>query len=151
MNHRVTARSGPFWDAVEGRVPIPRAASTLGFELLGADPDAGTLDVAFTATEDFTTPLGEILGGFLAAMLYDTVGPTLLATLQPHEFISTLDLQTTFLRPARPGRLLGRGRIVHRDDDLAVVQAVLVDGHEAEVAIATATLRVIEPGPSPVA
>jgi uncharacterized protein (TIGR00369 family) len=147
MNHRATARSGPFWDAVEGRAPVPRAASTLGFELIDADPDAGTLEVAFAATEDFTTPLGEILGGFLAAMLYDTVGPTLLATLEPHEFISTLDLQTTFLRPARPGRLVGRGRIVHRDGDLAFVQAVLLDRDQAEVATASATLRVIELGP----
>jgi hypothetical protein len=32
-----------------------------------------TIEVGFAATEDFTTLLGEVLGGFLAAMLYDTV------------------------------------------------------------------------------
>jgi acyl-coenzyme A thioesterase PaaI-like protein len=40
----------------------------------------------------------------LAATLYDTVGPTLLATLEPDQFISTLDLTTKFLRATRPGR-----------------------------------------------
>ena len=77
----MTTRSGPFWDAVEGRAPKPRAAATLGWELIAADVDKGTIDVAFAATEAFTTPLGHVLGGFLAAMLYDTVGPVLLATL----------------------------------------------------------------------
>jgi hypothetical protein len=28
----MTDRSDPFWDAVEGRVPLPRAAATLGLE-----------------------------------------------------------------------------------------------------------------------
>lgn len=27
-------RTGPFWDGVAGRVPIPQAAATLGFELV---------------------------------------------------------------------------------------------------------------------
>ncbi len=32
--------------------------------------------------------MGDVLGGFLAAMLFDTVGPALLATLGPSQFIS---------------------------------------------------------------
>jgi len=83
-------RSGPFWDGVEGRAPLPRAAATLGFEFVDADPDAGTIEVAFTATEDFVNPMGNVLGAFVAAMLYDTVGPALLATLEPDEFQTTL-------------------------------------------------------------
>ena len=79
----VVQRTGMFWDGVAGRAPIPPAARTLGFELLDADPDAGSITVAFAATEAFTNPFGEVLGGFLAAMLYDTVGPALLATFLP--------------------------------------------------------------------
>ncbi len=139
-------RTGPFWDAVHGRAPLPRAAATLGLEVLDADPEEGRLELAFAATEDFTTPFGEILGGFLAAMLYDTVGPTLLATLEPHQFIETLDLNARFLRPAHPGRLLGTGRIVHRDGDLAHVEAALRDPSGLLLATGTATLRVVERG-----
>ena len=138
-----SGRSGLFWDAVEGRAPLPRAAATLGLELIGADVENGTIEVAFAATEDFTTPLGEVLGGFLAAMLYDTVGPALLATLGPGQFISTLDLNARFLGPAFPGRLVGRGRVVHRDGDLAFLEASLTDSDQAVVATATATARVI--------
>jgi acyl-coenzyme A thioesterase PaaI-like protein len=62
-------RSGPFWDAVEGRAPIHRAAATLGFEFIDADVENGTIELAFSATEAFTNPAGNVLGAFVAAML----------------------------------------------------------------------------------
>ena len=136
-------RSGPFWDAIEGRVPVPRAAATLGLQFVGADPEHGTIELAFTATEDFTNPTGNVLGAFVAAMLYDTVGPALLATLEPDQFQSTLALQVSFLRPVRPGRLVGKGRVVHREGDLAYLEASLIDAQGALIATATATARVI--------
>jgi len=111
----MTERTGPFWDGVAGRAPIPRAAATLGFDFIDADVERGTIEVAFTATEAFTNPAGNVLGAFVAAMLYDTLGPALLATLEPDQFQTTLDLNVRFLRPARPGRLVGRGRVAHRD------------------------------------
>src|SRR6266540_4485482 len=69
---KVTAiqqRSGLFWDAIHGRAPTPPAASTLGFHLISAEPDHGLITVGFVATRSFTNPFGEVLGGFLAAML----------------------------------------------------------------------------------
>ena len=71
---RMQGRSGPFWDGVQGQAPIPPAAATLGFEFIDADVEAGTIQVAFAATEAFTNPAGIVLGAFLAAMLFDTVG-----------------------------------------------------------------------------
>jgi uncharacterized protein (TIGR00369 family) len=142
----MTVRTGPFWDGVEGRAPIPRAAATLGFEFVDADVENGTIDVAFTATEDFTNPVGNVLGAFLAAMLYDTVGPALLATLPPGKFISTLEFKTSFLRPVRPGRILGHGRVVHRNGDLAYLEAALTDTDGTAISTATATARVIDIG-----
>ena len=136
-------RSGPFWDGVAGRVPMPRAAATLGFEFIAADSDNGTIELAFAATEDFTNPTGNVLGAFVAAMLYDTVGPALLATLEPDQFQSTLELHVNFLRPVRPGRVVGRGRVVHRDGDMAFLEASLVDAQGTLIATATATARVI--------
>jgi uncharacterized protein (TIGR00369 family) len=144
-------RSGPFWDGVAGRAPIPPAAATLGFEFIDADVEAGTVEVAFAATEAFTNPAGNVLGAFLAAMLFDTVGPALLATLEPDQFQSTLQLNVSFLRPVRPGRLIGKGRVVHRDGDLVFLEASLLDGDAAVAATATATARVIPLGQAPAA
>jgi uncharacterized protein (TIGR00369 family) len=105
--------------------------------------ERGTIELAFAATEAFTNPTGNVLGAFLAAMLYDTAGPALLATLPPDQFQSTLDLKVNFLRPVRPGRIVGRGRVVRRDGDIALLEASLVDANQATIATATATARVI--------
>jgi uncharacterized protein (TIGR00369 family) len=131
--------TGPFWDGIEGRTPMPRAAATLGLEFIDADSEQGTIELAFAAKEDFTNPAGNVLGAFVAAMLYDTVGPALLVTLEPDQFQSTLELNVNFLRPVRHGRVVGKGRVVHRDGDLAFLDASLVDSQGALIATATAT------------
>jgi uncharacterized protein (TIGR00369 family) len=141
-------RTGMFWDGVAGRTPIPPAARTLGFELLDADPDAGSITVAFAGTDAFTNPFGEVLGGFLAAMLYDTVGPALLAILPPGRFIEMLELHTKFERPAGTGRLIGRGRVVGVNGELAELDGALDDAAGRVVATATATARVVSIDPS---
>jgi uncharacterized protein (TIGR00369 family) len=122
---------------------VPRAAATLGLELIDADVENGTIELAFNPTEDFTNPTGNVLGGFIAAMLYDTVGPALLATLEPDEFQATLQISVHFLRPLRPGRVVGRGRVVHRTGDMAYVEAELVDADDAPIATVAAHARVI--------
>jgi len=135
-------REGPFWDAMEGRVPLPPAAVTLGWELVSISPEDGTIEVAFTASEAFLNPAGFIQGGFLAAMLDDTLGPALVAGLSPGDFAPTTDLHVQFLRPARPGRLIGRGRVVRRGRDVAFLAGELADKNGAVVAVATATAQI---------
>jgi uncharacterized protein (TIGR00369 family) len=135
-------RKGPFWDAVEGRAPLPAAAATLGWELVSINPGEGTIEVAFSATDAFLNPAGVIQGGFLAAMLDDTLGPALVPGLKPGEFAPTTDLHVQFLRPARPGRLLGRGRVVRRGRDVGFLAGELLDEEGAIVAVATATVQI---------
>jgi uncharacterized protein (TIGR00369 family) len=142
-------RSGPFWDGIQGRTPTPPAAATLGLELIHADVETGTIELAFAATEEFTNPTDNVLSAFVAAMLYDTVGPALLATLESDQFPSTLQLSVSFLRPVRPGWVIGKGRIVHRDGDLVFLEASLLDADAA--VIATATARVIALSRAPAA
>jgi hypothetical protein len=71
----VARREGPFWDAIEGRAPAPPAARLIGWELVEVDPEAGTIVVAFTADERFLNPVGQVQGGFLAAMPTTRWGP----------------------------------------------------------------------------
>ena len=135
-------REGPFWDAMEGRVPPPPSAVLLGWELVSIDPDAGTIEVAFAATDQFLNPAGVIQGGFVAAMLDDTMGPALVATLGRGQFAPTTDLHVQFLRPARPGRLIGRGRVVRRGKDVAFLAGELADASGQIVAVGTATAQI---------
>ncbi|GAA3121986.1 PaaI family thioesterase [Streptomyces rectiviolaceus] len=135
-------RKGPFWDFLAGRTPAPAAAKTLGWELIAVDPDEGTIEVAFRATEQFLNPMGVVQGGFLAAMLDDTMGPALVATLPDGQFAPTLDLHVQFLRPAGPGRIVGRGRIVQRGKEVCFLAGELLTSDGKQIAVATATTRV---------
>lgn len=135
-------REGPFWAAVEGRAPLPPEAVTLGWELVSVDPEEGTIEVAFTAGGGFLNPAGVVQGGFLAAMLDETMGPALVCGLEPGDFAPTTDLHVQFLRPARAGRLVGRGRVVRRGRYVAFLAGELVDGEGAVVAVATATAQI---------
>jgi uncharacterized protein (TIGR00369 family) len=136
-------RTGPFWDAVAGRVPVPPAARTLGWQLAKVDPDAGTVRIAFAARPEFANPTGAIQGGFLAAMLDDTMGPALICTLPADQFAPTLELKVNFLRPAKPGRLVGTGRVVHKGGTIAFLAGELADESGQVLATATATARIV--------
>src|SRR5260221_12625815 len=107
-------RSGPFWDGAHGRTPMPPAAATLGLQFIDIDAGRGTIELAFEATKDFTNPTGNVLGAFLVAMLYDTVGPALLATLNADQFQSTRDCNVRFLCMFFPCRIVVKGRVAHR-------------------------------------
>ena len=129
-------RTGPFWDFVEGRAAPPPIAALLGFELVAVDPDAGTIEVGFTASDEFRNPVGDVQGGLLGAMLDDTLGPCLVATLGPEQWAPTLELHTHFLAPAKVGRLVGRARVVQRGRSVAFLAGELTQG---DVVVATAT------------
>ncbi|MFI7672963.1 PaaI family thioesterase [Actinophytocola sp. NPDC049390] len=139
-------RRGHFWDAVEGRAPMPAATTTLGWKLVDADTERGEIEVSFEATEDFLNPAGTVQGGFLTAMLDDTMGPALAATLDPGQYGTTIELKVSFLRPAKPGRLVGRGRIVHRGGTIAFLAGELLDESGQVVAVGSSTTRILRTG-----
>jgi len=50
----------------------------------------------------------------LCAMLDDVTATLVTSTLAEGEHCATLSLNTSFLRPAKPGRLIGRSTLVRR-------------------------------------
>ena len=125
-------------------LPMPPVAKTLGWTLRAVDPDAGTIEVGFTAGEMFVNPTGAVQGGFVAAMLDDTMGPAVFAMGKGEIFAPTLDLHVSFLRPARPGAFIGRGRVVSLGKSIAFVEGELFDAEGELVAKGTATARVLK-------
>ena len=134
---------GSFWDAVAGRAPGPPGTALLGWKVRSIDPGAGTIAVEFDAKPDFCNPTGSIQGGYLAAMLDDTMGPCLFATLEAGYFAPTVELKINYIRPARPGRLLGEGRVVHKGRSLAFLSGELRTPDGELVATGTATARIV--------
>lgn len=125
-----------FWKVMDGDLPMPRAALTLGARIVAIDKAAASVEVEFAATEAFTNPWGDIQGGFLAAMLDDTMGPALAASLADNEAAPTLELKTNFIAPAKVGRLTGIGRIVAKGKRVCVLEGEL---HQCGQLVAKAT------------
>jgi uncharacterized protein (TIGR00369 family) len=123
---------------IEGRREPPPAAALLGWEPQAVNPEAGTIELLFTAKEEFLNLAGHVQGGFLAAMLDATLGPALAVTLSDREWSPTITLNVQFMRPAKAGRLGGRGRVVRRGRDIAFLAAELFDS-EGVIATAPAT------------
>ena len=140
-------REGPFWDAMEGRTTPPPAAVTLGFKLLEIDPHRGTIRVQFEGKREFLNPMGVVQGGFVAAMLDDTLGPALVCTLPPGHFAPTIELKVNFIKPAPLGVLIGEGRLVARGGTIAFLAGELRTAGGELVATATATARIVTTAP----
>lgn len=140
----MSERAGPFWDMIEGRRPPPPAAQLLGWKLLGIDPEAGSIEVEFAGARQFLNPAGTIQGGLFGAMLDDTMGPAAMAYLGGSHIAQTLELKVNFLRPGRPGPIVGTGRVVHKGRDILFLEGALRDPDGKIIATATATARVFQ-------
>ena len=127
----------------EGKIPRPPSMELTDWTLLELDTEAGTIRVQFDGKSEFANAVGTVNGGLMAAMLDDTMGPMVVATLAPGSFASTIELKTNFIRPAPIGPLIGEGRIVHKGRSIAFAEARLSDGEGNLLATGTATLRII--------
>lgn len=135
-------RNAFFWQIHDGKLPQPSAAKTLGMRITRVDSDAGVLEAEFEGKEAFLNPAGNIQGGFLSAMLDDTMGPALAAMLDAGEFAPTLNLNVQFLAPAKPGKLEGRGQVVKRGGGICFLTGELMQqGMLVATANATAAIR----------
>jgi len=127
----------------EGRIPMPPAEQTLGFKFIEAVPDSGSITLEFDAKPEFCNVLGNIGGGFLAAMLDAATSLAPATTYKHDEFGPTLEIKVSFVRACKPGKLIGIGRTINRSGSVAFVEEELRDQTERIIATATATIRII--------
>jgi uncharacterized protein (TIGR00369 family) len=123
------------------RFAPPPCATLLGLDIMEANPDEGLVKIAFTARPEFCNAAGNVQGGFLTAMLDDCMGPAILIASDAQVFPSTIDLNVQFLAPAKPGTLIGTGRVVQLGRTIGFVEAELADGAGTTVARARASVR----------
>jgi len=139
-------REGLIWDAVAGRLEPPPSVVLLGSTFVEVEP--GFARMAFEAKEDFYNPAGVVQGGFLAAMLDDTLGPAAASVVGPDQHVTTVELKTTFVRPAKAGKLLGEARVLHRGGTLIFLDGRLTTEGGDLIAVASGTWRIV-PAPEP--
>jgi uncharacterized protein (TIGR00369 family) len=118
---------------------VPPASQTLGFAMLRVDQANKEVEIAFEGRPAFANPAGQIQGGFLCAMLDETMSVAGVVASNMTAFIPTLELKTSFLRPALPGRLIGVGRVVKWGRAIAFLEGELYDDQRRLLAKATST------------
>ena len=123
--------------------PQPAESSkSLGFKLISLDMSKMETRVAFEGKPEFTNPAGYIQGGYLSAMLDDTIG--MLATMKTgtRAFPSTIDRHTHFLRPVRVGVIEVAARLRNIGRQVIFAEADLYDSRGKEAARARASLAI---------
>ena len=129
--------------SVFDRFEVPAASRLLGWTLLNIDPAAGTIEIGFTADERFGNPQGFVQGGIIGAMLDDTHGPALFAHVDGKVFPVTVDFNISFIKAARMGSFVGKGRLVSMGKTIAFTEAELFDESGDLVARGTFTSRLV--------
>ena len=129
--------------SVFDRFDLPAASALLGWTLRAIDPAAATIEIGFTADERFCNPQGFVQGGIIAAMLDDTHGPALFAHVEGKLFPVTIDCNISFIKAARLGSFVGKGRLVSMGKTIAFTEAELFDEGGDLVARGTFTSRLV--------
>lgn len=101
---------------------------------------SGSATLTLEHREEFRNSMGLLQGGILG-VLADVAGGVSLYSLLPDPLkvvIPTVEYKLNFLRPAKGGDLIARGRVVHRGRQIAVCQVEI--SSEDGVLLATGVL-----------
>lgn len=92
--------------------------------------------------EKYNNPVGVILGGYLPLFFDLTFGP--LAYLVTEKPATSLDINTTFIRPMRAsdGAVTIKSSVVHTSNSYLLLDAHAYVGEDKLVAMATSRLRI---------
>jgi len=124
----------------------PPCARHLGFELVDFSVGGGWAEVAFTPRPEFANPQGSVQGGFVCAMLDDTMGVTASISQRFAVLVPTLQMSVSFVKPTPVSRVIARGEVLRMGTNTAHLQGSLRDPGGTLLAVATAT-AVLRPFP----
>ena len=119
------------------------ASAYLGLEVIDCDVDAGTVELAFEATENLCNLWGGIHGGMVAAMMDDILAIAVGLKLEWGQISPTLEVKVSMLSVAKPGRLIGRGRVLRRGKSVVFVEGELLDADGTLLAKGSSTCTLV--------
>ncbi|MBO9709052.1 MAG: PaaI family thioesterase [Caulobacter sp.] len=119
---------------------VPGSARTLGFRLTAVSQADRTVEIAFEPSIDAVgNPMGQVQGGYVCAMLDECMSVAGMITSGMTCVVPTLEMKTSFLRPALPGLLRGVGRVVKWGKTVCFTEGELYDAEGRLLAKASAT------------
>lgn len=127
-------------------VPMRPSAALLGWQLIKHDAAKGWLRIGFDGRPEFLNPAGFVQGGFLTAMLDDTMGPAVWLASGGALYTSTIHLNVSFLQPARRGPLYAEAQVMQMGKTVAFIEGQLMDEVGQILARANASARLVPTG-----
>ena len=118
----------------------PTGSQTLGFQMVAVSQAEKMVEVVFDAkAELLLNPMKQIQGGYLCAMLDEAMSVACMVASGMTHVAPTLEMKTSFLRPAMPGKIKGIGRVVKWGRSIAFTEGELYDSEGRLLAKATGT------------
>jgi len=118
----------------------PPSARTVGLRMIAVSQEEMRVEAAFDARADlFANPTGVIQGGYLCAILDEVMSIACMVASKMTAVAPTLEMKTSFLRPAMPGELRGIGRVTKWGRQIAFTEGELFGADGRLVAKATGT------------
>ncbi|MES2036060.1 MAG: PaaI family thioesterase [Pseudomonadota bacterium] len=123
----------------QGSKRQPPGSQLLGFRVIRVTQADREVEVAFEATEQLTNPMKQIQGGYLCAMLDECMSVACMVASGMTSVAPTLEMKTSFFRPALPGPIRGIGRVARWGKTIAFTEGELYDAEGRVLAKATGT------------
>lgn len=117
----------------------PPGSQLLGFRMVRVSQADREVEVAFEASEQLTNPMKQIQGGYLCAMLDEVMSVACMVASGMTAVAPTVEMKTSFFRPALPGLIRGVGRVVRWGKTIAFTEGELLDDQGRTLARATGT------------
>ena len=118
----------------------PTGSQTLGYKMLSVSQATMTVEVEFDArAELLSNPMRQVQGGYLCAMLDECMSVACMVASKMTHVAPTLEMKTSFLRPAAFGKLRGVGRVIKWGRTVAFTEGELYDPEGRLLAKATGT------------
>ena len=119
---------------------MPGSARTLGFRLTAVSQAERRVEIAFEPSVDLVgNPMGQVQGGYVCAMLDECMSVAGMISSGMTCVVPTLEMKTSFLRPALPGPLKGVGWVVKWGKTVCFTEGELYDPEGRLLAKASAT------------
>jgi uncharacterized protein (TIGR00369 family) len=120
------AGGGGMLEELRARLAASSFHTWAGMEVVEASP--GAVTVAMWIEEQHVNLQGFVHGGMLVILADTACGLSIRSAMEPGRLHVTADLDIHFLAPAKPGRILGRGKAVKVGRSLAFAEASIEDG-----------------------
>ena len=119
----------------------PPGSDAMGLTITAVSQADMSVEATFDAAalEKFANPMGQVQGGYLCALLDVVMSVAIMVGSKMTCVAPTLEMKTSYLRPAMPGTLRGVDRVVKWGKTVAFTEGELYDAGGRLLAKASGT------------